>query len=184
MNSYTLEASFAGSDQGTNKGLHFTSTDLEEMGSSICKSLLKYLHLRKSAEQVESVVQNIADFYGCTDRQQDLEDAENADSSSDEVSSAYRDQIIEVKIFASEIAHSASATSGQCSQISANDLTKTFVQNIEEPAETFRARNKLRKFSKKASKSSSQPPSDSEDTPVDTFVSVPTLVNAPSRVSF
>lgn len=46
-------------------------------------------------------------------------------------------------------------------------------QNIEEPVETFRARNKLRKYSKKAPKSCSYPPSDGEDTPVDAPVSVP-----------
>ena len=46
-------------------------------------------------------------------------------------------------------------------------------QNIEEPVETFRARNKLRKYSKKAPKSCSHPPSDAEDTPVDAPVSVP-----------
>jgi hypothetical protein len=84
MNSYTLEASFCGADQGPSKGMHFNSRDLENMGVSICKSLHRYLRLRVDAQSVEAVVADIARLREPWDRQQECEDADAADSSSDE----------------------------------------------------------------------------------------------------
>lgn len=40
VNSYTMEASFAGSDFGKHKDIHFTAQHLEEMGHYFCDTLL------------------------------------------------------------------------------------------------------------------------------------------------
>ena len=37
--SYTIEASLAGSDAGMNKGLHFSTTNLERMGHDLCAAV-------------------------------------------------------------------------------------------------------------------------------------------------
>lgn len=84
MNSYTLEASFCGADQGPCKGMHFNSRDLENMGVSICKTLHRYLNLRLDARGVEAVVADIARLREPWDKQQEAEDVDAADSSSDE----------------------------------------------------------------------------------------------------
>ncbi|XP_074660081.1 uncharacterized protein LOC141912655 [Tubulanus polymorphus] len=42
MNSYTMEATFAGSEFGNLKGYHFTSADFELMGFHFCDTLLDY----------------------------------------------------------------------------------------------------------------------------------------------
>eukprot|EP00940_MAST-03C_sp_MAST-3C-sp2_P001519 g1519.t1 len=42
VNSYTMEASFAGANFGKNKGKHFTTHDLEQMGHFFCDTILDY----------------------------------------------------------------------------------------------------------------------------------------------
>lgn len=42
-NSYTLEASFAGSTLGSRHHTHFTTVDYENMGRSFCETLLDYV---------------------------------------------------------------------------------------------------------------------------------------------
>lgn len=43
INSYTLEASFAGPSKGSLKGNHFNLMTLEVMGRVFCKSLADYV---------------------------------------------------------------------------------------------------------------------------------------------
>jgi hypothetical protein len=84
VNSYTLEASFCGPDQGPGKGLHFSTRDLEKMGESVCKSLHKYLQLRQDSQRLGETVRLIEILRDGIDKHQEMEDADNADSSSDE----------------------------------------------------------------------------------------------------
>jgi hypothetical protein len=42
MNSYTMEATFAGSTLGKKKGFHFNTADFESMGFHFCDTLLDY----------------------------------------------------------------------------------------------------------------------------------------------
>eukprot|EP00474_Spongospora_subterranea_P000479 CRZ00937.1 hypothetical protein [Spongospora subterranea] len=42
INSYTLEASFAGSNQSHRSGLHYNQRDYREMGERLCEGLLRY----------------------------------------------------------------------------------------------------------------------------------------------
>ena len=85
VNSYTLEASFCGADQGGNKGLHFTSADLEKMGQSICKGLWSYLQLCDDEASLGAIVSKISKF--CAGADGDLtqtDDIDAMDSSSGE----------------------------------------------------------------------------------------------------
>lgn len=41
-NSYTLEASFAGSTMGGRAGTHFSTMDFEQLGRSFCETLMDY----------------------------------------------------------------------------------------------------------------------------------------------
>ena len=42
LNSYTLEATFCGSQLGAMAGLQFRSVDLEKMGFQLCDTILDY----------------------------------------------------------------------------------------------------------------------------------------------
>ncbi|KAG7398042.1 Cytosolic carboxypeptidase 2 [Phytophthora boehmeriae] len=53
-NSYTLEASFCGSDFGTHKDTQFSTWDLEEMGRAWCKSLLVYYRLTNQVKTLDT----------------------------------------------------------------------------------------------------------------------------------
>ena len=43
INSFTLESSFMGPNKGTNAGLHFNATMLQQMGRNFCKTLVDYV---------------------------------------------------------------------------------------------------------------------------------------------
>lgn len=45
LNSYTLEASFAGSDFGKYANLHFNTTILQEMGQQFAEAILEYMQV-------------------------------------------------------------------------------------------------------------------------------------------
>jgi len=56
LNSFTMEASFAGTDFGRGKGMHLSWRDLEEMGETLGKTLVKYLDTvehGKALKQIE-----------------------------------------------------------------------------------------------------------------------------------
>ncbi len=54
LNSFTMEASFSGVDNGPNSGLHLTTKFLEEIGHNLCKVLLFYtspIHVKPSKKK-------------------------------------------------------------------------------------------------------------------------------------
>jgi hypothetical protein len=52
MNSFTMEASFCGADQGPNADYHFSTCDLEQMGKDLLKTLLVYHNDQKRVDLV------------------------------------------------------------------------------------------------------------------------------------
>ena len=61
QNSYTLEATFAGSTQGKLKGVQFSTAHLEDMGYHLCDTLLDYCDPDQS--KVENIMQEIQEDY-------------------------------------------------------------------------------------------------------------------------
>ena len=60
-NAYTLEASFQGPSMGDRAGMHFSMTDLEEMGEMFCKGILEYSN--PNLERVEQVCRELEYMY-------------------------------------------------------------------------------------------------------------------------
>ena len=55
---YTIEASFLGGEEGSFKGLHYTSVDYEEIGASICRAILDFSDRKKQASTLEVVAKD------------------------------------------------------------------------------------------------------------------------------
>ncbi len=58
MNSFTLEASFCGADQGPNANVHFTEQDLEEMGKNVMQALYIYQNDQNRVDAVRNELLN------------------------------------------------------------------------------------------------------------------------------
>ena len=56
VNSYTLEASFCGPNFGSKKDTQFSTQDLENMGTSWCRSLLVYYELKQEVLDLEAKI--------------------------------------------------------------------------------------------------------------------------------
>ncbi|KAJ1484386.1 hypothetical protein T484DRAFT_1894477, partial [Baffinella frigidus] len=80
-NSYTMEASFCGSDSGPAAGLHFDVPALENMGEAVARAILRQFG-RGCARQVDAVLKLIVTSANKPDSDDDSDD--DSDSSSDD----------------------------------------------------------------------------------------------------
>ena len=60
QNSYTLEASFCGSDFGKYADLHFNTNMLQEIGMHFCETIIEYVNV--DDKTVQQMVQEIDDM--------------------------------------------------------------------------------------------------------------------------
>jgi len=60
INSFTLEVSFMGPNKGANSGLHFNTTNLQNMGRLFCQTLVDYV---KDQERVNRVFADLKARY-------------------------------------------------------------------------------------------------------------------------
>ena len=60
LNSFTLEASFCGSDFGKYADLHFNTSILQEMGHHFCEALIEYMQV--DPKKLKSMISEIEDI--------------------------------------------------------------------------------------------------------------------------
>lgn len=62
QNSFTLEASFCGSDFGKYADLHFNTSILQEMGHHFCEAILEYMQVYQDLRKIKTIVSDIDDI--------------------------------------------------------------------------------------------------------------------------
>ncbi|KAK9891541.1 hypothetical protein WA026_015502 [Henosepilachna vigintioctopunctata] len=86
-NSYTLEASFAGSSLGSRQSTHFSVQDYEQMGKSFCQTLLDFYDAEPRKEQLRMKILNrLCEGGSCADEPTNIQLSDyssDAGSSSD-----------------------------------------------------------------------------------------------------
>lgn len=129
-NSYTIEASFCGPDDGGKNGIHFDIVQLEAMGKCICLSI----HSQFGKDDVlhEQLLQRVLD--------EPLPESCDADSDSDDSSSD--DELIEKTSFKTKLNKLQSNTRGrntpECPPSATENLEKELIKESIQPAASSR----------------------------------------------
>jgi hypothetical protein len=58
INSFTLEASFMGPNKGHSAGLHFSSSQLKQIGQQYCETLVDYVRDQERVKEIYAELKN------------------------------------------------------------------------------------------------------------------------------